>query len=166
MNAPQHVTPELRQWIISQAQAGHKPEAVLAAMRASGWQEEVAITALEATLSGFLAEHAQATGLPVPVPVPDPDLTDSPVWLDAGDRRVQVLLTLRNPRVIVFGGLLSDEECDGLIGLARPHMSRSETVETETGGSEVNVARTSAGMFFERAANPLCQLLDSCCHKY
>ena len=80
----QQVTPELRQWIVAQAQAGHKPEAVLEAMRASGWQEAVALDALEATLSGFLAEHAQAAGLPVPVVVPTPDLTDAPLWLDAG----------------------------------------------------------------------------------
>ena len=103
----QQVTLELRQWIIAQAQAGHKPEAVLEAMRASGWQEDVAIQALENTLTGFLAEHAQAAGLPAPVP--GPDLSESPLWIDAGDRQVQVVFTLAQPRVIVFGGLLSDE---------------------------------------------------------
>ena len=33
MTSPQTVTPELRQWIIEQAQAGCRPDAVLAAMR-------------------------------------------------------------------------------------------------------------------------------------
>ena len=42
----QQVTPELRQWIIAQAQAGHRPETVLESMRASGWNEDVAIGAL------------------------------------------------------------------------------------------------------------------------
>ena len=157
----QQVTPELRLWIVAQAQAGHKPEAVLQAMRTSGWQEAVALDALEATLSGFLAEHAQAAGLPVPVVVPGPDLVDSPMWLDAGDRSVQVLMTMRQPRVVVFGDLLSVAECEAMIELARPRMARSETVQTETGGSEVNPVRTSSGMFFAREENSLCAQIEA-----
>ena len=157
----QQVTPELRQWIVAQAQAGHKPESVLAAMRASGWQEDVAIDAIESTLSHFLAEHAKAAGLPAPVPVPGPDLSESPLWLDAGDRQVQVLMTMSQPRVVVFGGLLSLAECDELITLARPRLTRSETVQTDTGGSEVNPLRTSSGMFFSRAENLLCARIEA-----
>ena len=156
----QQVTPELRQWIVAQAQAGHKPEAVLDAMRASGWAQDVAIQALEDTLSGFLAEHAQAAGLPPPVPVPGPDLAESPLWLDAGDRQVQVLMTMTQPRVVVFGSLLSEEECDAMMALARPRLARSETVQTETGGSEINPVRTSSGMFFGREENELCARIE------
>ena len=156
----QQVTPELRQWIVAQAQAGQPPEAVLASMRASGWDEEVAIQAMEDTLQGFLAEQAKVQGLPAPVPVPGPDLAQSPIWLDAGDRQVRLLMSMKLPRVIVFGGLLSDEECDALVERARPRMTRSETVQTETGGSEVNVARTSRGMFFEREENALCGRIE------
>jgi prolyl 4-hydroxylase len=157
----QQVTPELRQWIVAQAQAGHKPEAVLDAMRASGWAEDVAIQAIEDTLSGFLAQHAQAAGMPAPVPVPGPDLSESPLWLNAGDRQVQVLLTMKQPRVVVFGSLLADEECDAMMALARPRLTRSETVQTETGGSEVNPVRTSSGMFFGREEDELCARIEA-----
>jgi prolyl 4-hydroxylase len=160
MSTMQAITPELQQWIVAQAQAGHTPESVLQAMRASGWQEDVALAALESTLTGFLAEHARSTGLPVPTPVPEPDLAGSPIALQAGDREVRVLMTMRNPRVVVFGGLLSDDECDALIELSRPRMARSETVDTSTGGSEVNASRTSAGMFFSRGENPVCQAIE------
>ena len=156
----QQVTPELRQWIVAQAQAGQPPETVLASMRASGWDEEVAIQAMEDTLQGFLAEQANVQGLPAPVPVPGPDLAQLPIWLDAGDRQVRLLMSMKLPRVIVFGGLLSDEECDALVERARPRMTRSETVQTETGGSEVNLARTSRGMFFEREENALCGRIE------
>jgi prolyl 4-hydroxylase len=148
----QFVTPELRTWIVGQAQAGVPPEQVLAAMQASGWQEDVALKALEDTLQSFLAEHAKANELPDPVPVPEPRaLEASPSTLSAPDRKVNILFTMKHPRVIVFGGLLSDAECDALVALARPRMARSETVDNATGGSEVNSARTSRGMFFERA---------------
>ena len=156
----QQVTPELRQWIIAQAQAGHRPETVLESMRASGWNEDVAIGALEEVLKGFLDDHARASGLPAPVPVPEADLRDSPSSLWVGDREVRIVFSMRNPRVIVFGSLLSDDECDELIALSKPKLVRSETVITSTGGSEVNAARTSEGMFFERGENPLVRRIE------
>jgi prolyl 4-hydroxylase len=157
----QQVTPELRQWIVAQAQAGHQPEAVLKSMCASGWNEDVAIEALESTLQGYLEEHARANGLPEPTPVPEPDLAESPIALRAADREVAVLATMVNPRVIVFGGLLSDDECDQLVALARERLARSETVDMKTGGSELNAARTSEGMFFQRGENAVCERLES-----
>jgi prolyl 4-hydroxylase len=160
MPTPQQVTPELRRWIVAQAQAGHKPDSVLTAMKASGWDEDIAIQAMEETLSGFLEEQARAQALPPPVPVPGPALDDSPVWVDAGDRRVHVLLSMKLPRVVVFGSLLSDEECEALVERARPRLTRSETVQTDTGGSEVNTARTSSGMFFGREENALCARIE------
>ena len=45
----QAITPELQQWIVEQARAGCTPDAVLAAMRASGWEEAVALAAMEQT---------------------------------------------------------------------------------------------------------------------
>ncbi len=158
----QVVTPALRHWIIEQAKAGCRPEDVLASMRNSGWQEDVALEAFEATLRDHLASQGQAevSALPPAVPVPEPALSDSPSTVAAGDRSVKVLLTLRNPRVVVFGGFLSDEECDELIASASPRMARSETVINATGGSEVHVARTSQGMFFGRAETPLCARIE------
>ncbi|MBN9412111.1 MAG: 2OG-Fe(II) oxygenase [Burkholderiales bacterium] len=146
----QAVTPELRQWIVEQARAGHGPEAVLKSMLASGWDEPVAVDALEATLKTHLEEEAVARGLPPAASVPEPALQESPLYLDGGDRRVHVLQAMYNPRVVVFGGLLSDEECDSLIDAARPRLARSLTVATQTGGEEVNADRTSDGMFFAR----------------
>ena len=126
----QQVTPELRRWIVEQAQAGHSAESVLKAMLASGWSEDVAVEAMESTLRTHLEDKAQLQGLPPAVPVPDPSLEESPLYLDAGDRRVAVLQSMYNPRVVVFGGLLSDEECEQLIALAQPRLARSLTVAT------------------------------------
>ena len=156
----QQVTPELRKWIVEQAQAGHGAESVVKAMVASGWSEDVAVDALESTLRGHLDEQARAQGLPAAVPVPDPDLDESPLYIDAGDRRVAVLQAMYNPRVVVFGDLLSAEECEQLIALARPRLARSLTVATKTGGEEVNADRTSNGMFFQRGENELVQRIE------
>ena len=157
---PQTVTPELRQWIVDQAKAGCRPEDVLSSMRASGWQEDVALDALEQTLRDHLASQGQVAMLPAPVSVPEPALDDSSNTLWAGDRQVQVLMAMRNPRVVVLGGFLSDAECDELTESSRPRMTRSETVVNATGGSEVHEARTSRGMFFARAETPLCDRIE------
>ena len=156
----QYISVELRQWIVQQAQAGVAPETVLEAMKSSGWDEDVAIQALEETLRSHLnqqvtqqqAEQAAAPQghEPLPVPVPDARIADQPSKLRVLDRDVTVLSVMKLPRVIVLGGFLSDAECDQIVALARPRMARSETVDNLTGGSEVNVARTSRGMFFER----------------
>lgn len=156
----QQITPELRDWIVQQAQAGQPPEAVLDAMRASGWDEDVALDALEQTLREFLASRATAQALPPPMAVPEPDLDGSPSTLDAGDRQVSVLAAMRSPRVVVFGGLLSDEECDEMVALARQRLTRSETLDNATGGTEVHAARTSDGMFFNRGEFELCLRIE------
>ena len=161
MSDQQPVTPELRAWIIEQATAGHKPEAVLQSMLASGWNEDSAIVALETVLTGYLDEKASAAVLPPAVRVPDPLPQGMRTTLWAGDREVKVLVNLLTPRVVVFGGLLSDEECDEMIALAAKRLARSETVQTETGGSEVNEARTSQGMFFERGEYPVVARIET-----
>ncbi len=158
----QAVTPELRAWIIEQARAGCRPEDVLASMRASGWQEDVAVAAMEVALQGFVQATSAAAqaSLPPAVRVPEPALAGAPSRLWAGDRFVQVLMTLQHPRVVVFGGLLADDECDALVAAAAPRMARSETVVNETGGNEINPSRTSRGMFFGRAEFALCERLE------
>ena len=105
MNA-QVVTPEVRQWIVEQVQAGCRPEDVLAAMRTSGWQDDVAVAAMAHSLQQFLP------ATPVPphaTRLPEPALAFSPSRLWAGDAHIQVLLAMQSPRVVVFGGLLSDD---------------------------------------------------------
>ena len=156
----QQVTPQLRQWIVEQAQAGHSAQSVLKAMLASGWNEDVAVEAMEETLRTHVESQAVAKGLPPAVRVPDPLLDESPLYIDTGDRRVAVLQTMADPRVVVFGGVLSDEECEQLIALARPRLARSLTVATKTGGEEVNADRTSNGMFFQRGETELVRRIE------
>ena len=159
--ARQAITPELRRWIIEQAQAGYAAPVVLQSMRDAGWDEDVAADALEVTLQDHLNELAVQQGQPSAVPVPEPQLGDSPAQVDCGDRAVNVLLSIAQPRIVVFGNLLSPEECDALIALAAPRMARSLTVATKTGGEEVNDDRTSDGMFFQRGETELIQRIEA-----
>jgi len=164
----QTVTPELRRWIIEQASAGFSPESVLKAMIEAGWQQAVAEQALERTLldhlgsvspqqleqAGPAVRDAVNAALGVSANLPRIDLAGSPRRIDAGDRWVDVITHLNHPRVVVLGNLLSPQECDAIIESAKPRLARSLTVQTTTGGEEMNPDRTSNGMFFTRGQTP------------
>ncbi len=157
----QHAGPELRDWIVDRARQGDEPMAVVESLRGQGWPEEQAIDLVQAALQAYLAEHAREHGLPAPTPVPEPMELGGPHVIDAGDRQVAVLSNLRHPRVVVLGGLLGDDECDELVSLARERIQRSETFLMDEGVSVVHEARTSDGMFFDRAENALCRRIEA-----
>ena len=176
----QIVTPRLRRWIVQQAQAGHTPEVILAEMQKVGWHANMAAHTVQATLT----EHLRSTGKlhlvdplkkmiaaggvatadpaePGKRRLPEPVAVEGAPLVDAGDRQVQILCSMQKPRVIVFGGLLSAEECEALIASARPRLNRSLTVEIQTGGEERNAARTSDGMFFQRGETELIARIEA-----
>lgn len=175
----QSITPALRSWIVEQVRAGFPPESVIDAMKAVGWEEDVAVQALDSTLRDHLSRQAVGRSLhPAPVAVvapfhqvpahsgpvgaaPDIDLSLSPREIPLGDHTVRVIGSLALPRVVVLAGFLSDEECDALIAAATPRMARSLTVETKTGGEELNPDRTSNGMFFNRGESELVQRIEA-----
>ena len=161
MSSVEPVTPELRKWILTQFSAGQPPEALLTSMRASGWSDVAARLALQKTLHIDLGVPAVVEKPPVLSAVPEPVVATGSLVLQAGDREVKVLTSVLKPRVLVFGGLLSHEECDEMIELARQRLVRSETVQTHTGSSEVNAARTSDGMFFQRGEFELCRRIEA-----
>ncbi len=150
----QPVSSELRAWVVAQLAIGHSPAALRMSMREAGWQDEAGEAALTEVFA--LADGAPVAGGPAvgaQKALPGPNLEGSPLYVDAGDRRVQVMQTMRHPRVVVFGNLLAQDECEALIAIARVRLLRSLTVETQTGGEVMNVDRTSDGMFFERGEN-------------
>ncbi len=179
--ATQSITPQLRQWIVEQAQAGCTPQSVLKAMRDAGWQEQVAMAAMEESLSSHLtdqglqlpavassaeeaaaaAAQAELPALRVGKPMPHPPLGDCQLVLDVGDRQVKVVSVMRMPPYItVFDSFFSPEECAQLIALAEPRMARSRTVSEDATAEEFNANRTSDGMFFQRGEHPFVATLE------
>ena len=153
----QPISEELRRWVTEQLAAGHSTSALRESMRAAGWTGQ----AIDAALGAMVVAAPAESPVPPRDAMPGPALENAPLYLDAGDRQVVVQLTLRNPRVVVFGELLSDEECQALIDAASERLARSLTVETKTGGEAINVDRTSEGMFFTRGENPVVARIEA-----
>jgi prolyl 4-hydroxylase len=80
--------------------------------------------------------------------------------IDAGDREVTVLLRLEQPALAVLGGVLSDDECQQLIELARSRLARSTVVDPLTGVNATADYRNSEGMFFRLAECSFISRLD------
>ena len=115
------------------------------------------------------ADPAAGTAVGTATAEPDSDepassseiLAASPNTIDTSDRGVRILFALNAPRVVLFGGLLSHDECDEMIRLATPKLSRSTVVNAATGAYDVHEARTSRGAHFERGENDLIRKLEA-----
>ena len=163
----QSATPAVLDWLATELARGCTRQGTFEALRSAGWQPQsaaqvMALSAEERSAWG-VPPMPEAPALPATVPVPQPLFcgTDSGSWVvDGGDRTVAVLQRTDVPAVAVFADLLSAEECDALIEAARPRLSASLTVDTQTGGEELHPDRTSQGMFFSRGENPLVARLE------
>ncbi len=161
MTAEEHSrSSDARETVLSFARAGRAPEDMLAALAEHGLSGQAAADFAEQVLGEFLAEHAASHGMPVPVAVPAGVPSNGPSTLPVDGRDIRVLFTSLLPRIVLFGDVLSPEECDSLIELARPRMRRSTVVDPETGGSQLHEARTSSSTEFERGATPLLERIE------
>lgn len=79
----------------------------------------------------------------------------------AADAQVRIVMQMAYPRVAVFEGLLTSDECDELVSYARPRLASSLTVDRDNGSSVQHHARVSHGMFFQRRENPLVARLEA-----
>jgi prolyl 4-hydroxylase len=77
------------------------------------------------------------------------------------DRNVNILLALNAPRVVLFGGLLSDAECDELVAMSARKLQRSTVVNAATGEYDVHPDRTSEGTHYTRGENALIRKIET-----
>jgi prolyl 4-hydroxylase len=174
----------ITQWLVQQLRAGQPTHALLQAMCDRGWKRDLAmgliaeamgersvvtdVSSAPAVLSGQAAEQS-AVARPDPGQpaiangrrMPAPALDDGAMSIDAGDRKVSVLVTLPDPQIVMFADFLSKNECDRLVETARPRMQRSLTTDMKTGHNKLDDVRTSRGMFFRRDENPLVRSIEA-----
>jgi prolyl 4-hydroxylase len=151
----QAVSPELQRWLSDHLRAGTPPQQIIEGMVKSGWNTALAWRALGDAQNEHNAAVARLKEARVAKAVPEPDIADGRNEIVVNGHRTRVALAVKHPRVVVFEGLLTPQECQGLMDLAAPRLARSETVDNARGGSEVNAARTSDGMFFTRGETEL-----------
>lgn len=114
-----------------------------------------------ATTTASEKSTTAAVGAPSPPSKPlSAQLVEMPNSLETPDRAVEMLFVIESPRVVLFGNLLSDEECDLLISFSRDKLQRSSVVNANTGAYDVHPHRTSSGTYFKRGENELLQRIE------
>ncbi|MBD8872205.1 2OG-Fe(II) oxygenase [Rhodanobacter sp. DHB23] len=155
MKAQTAITPELREWILATSRAGHAPQSVVELMRSHGYDPQRSRAAVAEVLKLPPATLLADVGAPLERRTKHPE---APL-AKAGDREVRVSMSLDKPALRVLDGLLTGEECDELIALARPRLQRALTVDAD-GKHQVDRRRTSVGMFFMPGELPLVAQLE------
>jgi prolyl 4-hydroxylase len=144
---------ELQDWILHNTEIGHPPEALLEKLLAAGWNETVALDAIEKTLRLRVAELGILT-------VPEPNLAGSPTTVTVAGRSIEVVLAVKSPRLVVFKQFLSDEECEAMIEAARPRLAASTVIDDDSGANAMHQGRVSDGMFFGRCESPMIKTIE------
>ncbi|BFI97132.1 MAG: 2OG-Fe(II) oxygenase [Rhodanobacter sp.] len=149
------ISPELREWILATSRAGHGPQTVVELMRSHGYDPRQSRSMVAEVLKLPLATLQENADSPLVRRTRHPE---APL-AKAGDRDVRVSASLDKPVLRVLDGLLTGEECDELIAMARPRLARALTVDA-SGGQQVDHRRTSVGMFFKLGELPLVAQLE------
>jgi prolyl 4-hydroxylase len=166
MTAHVKIDPQLRQWIEHNLDRGCAPEQLVEGMIAQRFDPPIA----QGLVRAFV--DARTRGVPltadmVSINMPTGTYVDDPPRMTAGnsirtaDRVVSVVARVSRPFIAVLVNVLSAEECEQLIALARPRLTPSTVVDPVTGENRVAEHRNSEGMFFLPGETPLIAALDA-----
>jgi prolyl 4-hydroxylase len=166
MTAHVKIDPQLRQWIEHNLDRGCAPEQLIEGMVAQHFDPPIALGLVRAFVD------ARASGVPltadmVSIDMPTGTYVDDAPRIAAGssiltsDRVVSVVARLSRPVIAVLANVLSAEECEQLIALARPRLTPSTVVDPGTGDNRPAEYRDSEGMFFAPGETPLIAALDA-----
>jgi prolyl 4-hydroxylase len=179
----QALRPDLQTWFRDMVRRGSTRDAMVTALVGAGYQPAYAREATECALRSLPAPAAQQ----VPAPVPttgalaagpaaatpaaggagnealslSQQLVSMPNTIATSDREIHMLLALNAPRIVLFGNLLSAEECDEMVRLSQGKLERSSVVNNETGAYDIHPHRTSFGTYFNRGENELIRRLEA-----
>ena len=155
----------LRDWLADGLEQNRSPAAMVEALIARQFDPQVATGLVQAFV------NARAGGRPLPENTVRLDVT-APEYqyetpriapgniIRAGDREIRVLQRLQRPVVVTLARVLSEEECERLIGLATPRLQRSTVTDPRTGTTTAADYRNSDSMFFRLQEDPFIAQLD------
>jgi hypothetical protein len=90
-----------------------------------------------------------------------PTVTPDDVALALSEPDPQVVpLSWESPRIFLIKNFLSEDECDHVVRVATPQLTRSTVVDGH-GGGVVDPIRNSAGMFVRRRSDPIITRIEN-----
>jgi prolyl 4-hydroxylase len=165
MKVAVNIPPPIRSWIERNLDLGCVPEQLIEGLIAERFDPPIARGLIRAFAD------ARATGMPLTSDTVRIDIPDSTHVNDApriasghsiriANRVVSVLARVSRPVIAVLANVLSAEECDELIAIARPRLKPSTVVDPVTGENRAVEYRSSEAMFFRPGETPFVAALE------
>jgi prolyl 4-hydroxylase len=169
------LAPDLQSWFRDTVKRGSSPDAALKSLLAAGYQESYARSAVDSAFKALPQPPSPPRAAPAPAASTviastadagaaqslSQQLVQMPNTIDTSDREIHMLFALTAPRIILFGNLLSVDECEQMIQLSRDKLERSSVVNNETGAYDIHPHRTSYGTYFNRGENDLIRRIEA-----
>ena len=86
-----------------------------------------------------------------PAPLEMPYIDTSSNTIKTSDRVVDVLLTLKEPHIVLLGNVLSDEECDAMVAYCETRLTPATVLDDVSGTTQVHPNRSNQGAMFQRS---------------
>ncbi|WP_280424394.1 2OG-Fe(II) oxygenase [Nocardia carnea] len=142
----------INSWISECLENGHTVESIVQSMAGDGFDKDIATETVHTLLAGEFPADSSYEYDSGPI---SPDRS-----FHAHDRTVHVLLRTEKPQTILFGDVLSADECDQLIQLSRPRMQPSTIIDSETGQLVPADSRASESYTFALSEDPFIDRID------
>lgn len=144
---------EWRDWIRQNLERGCDPLSMAQMMVKDGGFTSVVATSAIARVAQEVGHLTVETKMLKPIARPNIETRCNIIQLP--DREVRVLMNADQPRVVLVGNLLSDDECDQLCAYTANRLTPSPVVDAVAGGNAVHEHRTSKGAMLQRSETEL-----------
>lgn len=138
---------EWQQWIRHNLERGCEPGGMLQVMVRDG--------RFDARLARMAISEASGRPDLAPPEREMPFVDTSVNTVQTPDRTVNILLSMKAPRIVLFGNVLSNEECDALLDYCNERLERSPVISDTDGDTRVHAHRTSRGAMLQRGESEL-----------
>ena len=152
-NRGQVISEGVKAQIIQLIKKGMKPNKIAEAMVQQGFDSNSTYrTVLEIVEQQFWSKNGIVTQS---ASAEIPTIGEKGYLIHTTDCEITVRMRMDKPLVLLLENLLSYEECDQLIQLAKPRLKPSLVVDQKTGEEKASAGRTSKGMYFVNEENDL-----------
>lgn len=141
-------------WIRTNLECGVSPDRLIDAMVE---QQIDYATACEAVFSMVSRFHAEPVALSADTLASQRAPADVSQQLSGS---AEPVIRMEKPQIIVYRNVLTPDECDRLIEMARPKMRPSTVVDQATGQLNPHPTRVSSGTYFQVDENPFIRKID------
>ena len=159
MNKYTRMSDEWDRWLDASLDKGCRTQDIVAAMVAANYDAAYAERAVQER-HAQRNRPAQAAAAAGPYRYGAPTIRHRNNTIVTSDRTVRVSMRIEQPVVAVLDDVLSAEECDAVVALARARLQPSATLSPTTGENQVKDHRTSLGAFLDDADEPVLQRLN------